>query len=96
MRWLQIAVGLDVAGIVATAVLLEPTPTLLVPALAALAALVLRGPAVAKKARIGATTLLGAFALLGLSTAGLLFVPAALAMGAAEYGVDLPVDGTKA
>jgi hypothetical protein len=88
MRWLEIAVGADAAAIIATAVLFEPTPTLVVPALAALLPIIVRGGAVAQRARIAATVLLAAYALLGLMTAGLLFVPASVAMGMAAVKVD--------
>ena len=88
MRWLEIAVGADVAAIVATAVLFEPTPTLVVPALAVLLPILVRRGAVAQRARIGATVLLAAYVLLGLMTAGLLFLPASFAMGMAASRVD--------
>jgi hypothetical protein len=88
MRWLEIAVGADVAAIVATAVLFEPTSTLVVPALAGLLPIIFRGMAVGQRARIGATVLLAAYVLLGLMTAGLLFLPATFAMGVAASRVD--------
>jgi hypothetical protein len=88
MRWLEIAVGADLAAIVATAVLFEPTATLVIPAAAALLPIVFRGRTVAYRARVGATVVLAAYALLGLMTAGLLFVPAAVFMGMAASRAD--------
>lgn len=90
MRWLEIAVGADVAAIVATAVLFEPTPSLVIPAAAALLPVVFRGRTVAQRARIGAAVLIASHAVLGLMTAGLLFIPAAVAMGVAASRVGAP------
>ena len=80
MRWLETAVGATIVAIVATAILFEPVPTLIVPALAALAPVILRRSSVARQACICSAVLLGAFALLGLWTAGALFLPATIAM----------------
>lgn len=83
MPWLAFAVAADVAAITATILFVEPTPFLVVPAIAALLPLVVRTPVWAVRARIAATVLLAAFTILGLMTVGLLFLPSALAMGAA-------------
>ena len=82
MRWLEIAIVADVVAIGATVLLLEPSPTLAIPAIAAVLPLFGTKPGLARLARIAATSLVAIYAILGLMTAGLLFVPAALAMGA--------------
>lgn len=83
MRWTWLAIAADVAAVVATIVLFEPTPALVVPAVAAILPLFFRGPHAALRAQIISTVLLGLFAVAGAMTAGLLFVPAAVLMGMA-------------